>query len=155
MHKCFITHIAYSHTSPVYVSLDESSQTNCSLPEVVVRKLQTRSSWSSCPGVIGAGYFCKQRGFSVEVCSLASQLVHCTRQLWQSTKVWHCYWPMMSINDDIINWWCHWFMMSLQDDLMTWFPLLIDKLMGWCGHSIYINGCYSRRWTAICTHCSG
>ena len=37
-------------------------------------------------GVIGTGYFCSER-FPDEVCSTVSQLVTCTRVLWQKTKV--------------------------------------------------------------------
>lgn len=37
-------------------------------------------------GTIGRGYFCKERGFSEEIVSFVSELVPCTRVLWQATK---------------------------------------------------------------------
>uniref|UniRef100_A0A7M5WQG1 Dynein heavy chain 3 AAA+ lid domain-containing protein n=1 Tax=Clytia hemisphaerica TaxID=252671 RepID=A0A7M5WQG1_9CNID len=38
-------------------------------------------------GVIRCGHFCKERGFTDEVRTLANDLVACTRRLWQYTKV--------------------------------------------------------------------
>ena len=38
-------------------------------------------------GVIAAGHFCSERGFSSVIQELAKRLVPCTRRLWQLTKV--------------------------------------------------------------------
>lgn len=38
-------------------------------------------------GVIGGGYFCKERGFNREVQDFVLKMVPCTRRLWQLTKV--------------------------------------------------------------------
>jgi hypothetical protein len=40
-----------------------------------------------CLGVIGAGYFCKERGFKREIQDFILKIVPCTRRLWQLTKV--------------------------------------------------------------------
>nr|XP_039256499.1 dynein heavy chain 5, axonemal-like [Styela clava] len=36
---------------------------------------------------ISEGYFCKERGFSKDICALAPELVGITRRIWQATKV--------------------------------------------------------------------
>ena len=52
---------------------------NCTLP--------SNASIDKIFGVIGQGYFCKERGFSKEVIEMVSSLVISTRRLWQLTKV--------------------------------------------------------------------
>lgn len=41
-----------------------------------------------CSGVIGCGYFCKER-FSEEIESFVEPFVKATRKLWQDTKVFY------------------------------------------------------------------
>lgn len=53
----------------------------------IVKFLWLFFDFCSLPGCIATGYFCKQRGFGADVINLASQLVHCTRIVWQKTKV--------------------------------------------------------------------
>ena len=52
---------------------------NCTLP--------SNASIDKIFGVIGTGYFCKERGFSNEAIETVPKLVICTRVLWQMTKV--------------------------------------------------------------------
>ena len=52
---------------------------NCTLP--------SNASIDKIFGVIGCGYFCKERNFNKEVVSMVGDLVTCTRRLWQLTKV--------------------------------------------------------------------
>uniref|UniRef100_A0A183TJT2 Dynein heavy chain 7, axonemal n=1 Tax=Schistocephalus solidus TaxID=70667 RepID=A0A183TJT2_SCHSO len=52
---------------------------NCTLP--------SNASTDKVFGCLGMGHFCKERGFSPEVCDLTSQLVIATRRLWHAVKV--------------------------------------------------------------------
>ncbi|XP_067147242.1 dynein axonemal heavy chain 5-like [Apteryx mantelli] len=51
---------------------------NCTLP--------SSSSIDKVFRTVAEGYFCEQRGFSEEICKLASALVPTTRKIWQTTK---------------------------------------------------------------------
>uniref|UniRef100_A0A669P7L0 AAA+ ATPase domain-containing protein n=1 Tax=Phasianus colchicus TaxID=9054 RepID=A0A669P7L0_PHACC len=51
---------------------------NCTLP--------SSSSIDKIFRTVAEGYFCEQRGFSAEICKLASALVSTTRKVWQTTK---------------------------------------------------------------------
>ncbi|XP_021242640.1 dynein heavy chain 5, axonemal-like isoform X8 [Numida meleagris] len=51
---------------------------NCTLP--------SSSSIDKIFRTVAEGYFCEQRGFSEEICKLASALVSTTRKVWQTTK---------------------------------------------------------------------
>lgn len=51
---------------------------NCTLP--------SSSSIDKIFRTVAEGYFCEQRGFSEEICKLASALVTTTRKVWQTTK---------------------------------------------------------------------
>ncbi|XP_035754904.1 dynein heavy chain 5, axonemal-like [Egretta garzetta] len=51
---------------------------NCTLP--------SSSSIDKIFQTIAEGYFCEQRGFSAEICKLASALVSTARKVWQTTK---------------------------------------------------------------------
>ncbi len=52
---------------------------NCTLP--------SNASIDKIFGIIGLGYFCKERGFSAGVMNLLKELIGITRKLWQKTKV--------------------------------------------------------------------
>ncbi|OXB57017.1 hypothetical protein ASZ78_015603 [Callipepla squamata] len=51
---------------------------NCTLP--------SSSSIDKIFRILAEGYFCEQRGFSEEICKLASALVSTARKIWQTTK---------------------------------------------------------------------
>ena len=55
---------------------------NCTLP--------SNNSIDKIFGVIGMGYFCRERGFTDEIRAVLEKLISCTRVLWQRTKV--CIW---------------------------------------------------------------
>lgn len=52
---------------------------NCTLP--------SNASIDKIFSTIGMGYFCKERGFSLEIVDTISKLVPATRKLWQRTKI--------------------------------------------------------------------
>ena len=56
---------------------------NCTLP--------SNASIDKIFGAISTGYFCVERNFSKEVIEMIPKLVVCTREIWQETKVNHCY----------------------------------------------------------------